>query len=100
MKVCVYENGSDRPDKQDDHYRGRTEMNTDLLTTGDLGLTLRQPTVKDSGRYACEVNSKEAWRYKRVWLTVKGTDQVQDPAEDNKAFEMTPLMDQLSLTGL
>ncbi|KAL4009331.1 hypothetical protein ACER0C_003183 [Sarotherodon galilaeus] len=96
MKVYVYENGSDRPDKQDDHYRGRTEMKKDLLNTGDLSLTLGHPTVGDSGRYACEVNSKGAWRYKRVWLTVKGRDQVQDQAEDNNTIEMIPLMDQQS----
>ncbi|CAI5657287.1 unnamed protein product [Oreochromis niloticus] len=96
MKVYVYENGSDRPDKQDDHYRGRTEMKKDLLNTGDLSLTLGHPTVGDSGRYACEVNSKGAWRYKRVWLTVKGRDQVQDQAEDNNTIELIPLMDQQS----
>ncbi|XP_025760100.1 uncharacterized protein LOC102081479 isoform X1 [Oreochromis niloticus] len=64
-KVYVYENGSDWPDKQDEHYKGRTEMNEDPLKCGDLSLTLRHPTVGDAGRYGCEVNSKEAWRYKR-----------------------------------
>ncbi|XP_026012569.1 butyrophilin-like protein 2 [Astatotilapia calliptera] len=74
MKVHVYENGSDQPDKQDEHYRGRTEMNEDALRSGDLSLTLRHLKVGDAGRYGCEVNSKEAWRYKRVWLTVKVKD--------------------------
>lgn len=72
MKVHVYENGSDQPDKQDEHYRGRTKMKKDLLTTGDLSLTLKDPKVGDSGKYGCQVNSKEAWRYKRLWLTVTG----------------------------
>uniref|UniRef100_A0A3Q4MDY3 Ig-like domain-containing protein n=1 Tax=Neolamprologus brichardi TaxID=32507 RepID=A0A3Q4MDY3_NEOBR len=72
MKVYVYENRSDHPDKQDDHYKDRTEMKKDLLTAGDLSLTLKNPTEGDSGRYGCEVNNKETWRYKRVWLTVIG----------------------------
>ncbi|XP_039899188.1 uncharacterized protein LOC120740775 [Simochromis diagramma] len=76
-KVHVYENGSDWPHKQDDHYKGRTEINEDALKSGDLSLTLRHLKVGDAGRYGCEVNSKEAWRYKRVWLTVKGRNQAE-----------------------
>ncbi|XP_065326056.1 uncharacterized protein LOC135932497 [Pelmatolapia mariae] len=77
MKVYVYENCSNHPDKQDDHYKGRTKMKKDLLTTGDLSLTLTNPTEGDSGRYGCEVNNKETWRYKRVWLTVIGNNQAK-----------------------
>ncbi|XP_019207945.1 butyrophilin-like protein 8 [Oreochromis niloticus] len=82
MKVHVYENGSDHPDKQDNHYKGRTEMKKDLLTSGDLSLTLKDPKVGDSGKYGCQVNSKEAWRYKRLWLTVTENNQAKKHTED------------------
>ncbi|XP_039902551.1 uncharacterized protein LOC120743088 [Simochromis diagramma] len=82
MKVYVYENRSDHPDKQDEHYKDRTEMKKDLLTAGDLGLTLKNPTEGDSGRYGCEVNNKETWRYKRVWLTVIGNNQAKKQTDN------------------
>ncbi|XP_030579227.1 butyrophilin-like protein 2 [Archocentrus centrarchus] len=79
MKVHVYYQGSDQPGRQDQEFRGRTEMVQDPLGTGDLSLTLRHPTKGDTGRYGCEVNSKEAWRYNRVFLTVKGEATELDP---------------------
>ncbi|XP_039865988.1 uncharacterized protein LOC120720383 isoform X5 [Simochromis diagramma] len=73
-KVHVYENGSDQPHKQHQVYRDRTEMNEDLLRTGDLSLTLKQPTERDSGEYSCSVSSKERSisRETTVLLKVKG----------------------------
>ncbi|CAI5657252.1 unnamed protein product [Oreochromis niloticus] len=84
MKVHVYENGSDQPDKQDKHYKGRTEMKKDLLTSGDFSLTLKDPKVGDSGKYGCQVNNKEAWRYKRLWLTVTENNQAKKHTEDTR----------------
>uniref|UniRef100_A0A8P4KFJ3 Ig-like domain-containing protein n=1 Tax=Dicentrarchus labrax TaxID=13489 RepID=A0A8P4KFJ3_DICLA len=70
--VHVYKNGSDRPDKQNQDYRDRTEMKEDLLKTGDLSLTLKYPKERDTGRYCCNVYSKNIWRWKTVQLTVRG----------------------------
>uniref|UniRef100_A0A3P9DTU8 Ig-like domain-containing protein n=1 Tax=Maylandia zebra TaxID=106582 RepID=A0A3P9DTU8_9CICH len=69
--VHVYENGSDQPHKQHQDYKDRTEMKEDLLKTGDLSLTLKQPTERDSGEYRCEVDG-EVKRNKTVHLKVKG----------------------------
>ncbi|XP_026012371.1 butyrophilin-like protein 8 [Astatotilapia calliptera] len=92
MMVHVYENGSDQPEEQDEYYRERTKMNEDMLKTGDLTLTLKQPIDWDSGEYSCEVSNRDnrmnrIWRHKTVLLIVKvpqvevesGVESVQLP---------------------
>ncbi|XP_030581837.1 uncharacterized protein LOC115777952 [Archocentrus centrarchus] len=98
--VYIYQHGADQPDEQDRFYRDRTKMNKDnkdLLKTGDLSLTLKQPTERDSGEYRCGV-----WihgyiiRYKTVLLKVKGRAQVQDQTgiirNRSSSIDPTPLM--------
>ncbi|XP_032445634.1 uncharacterized protein LOC116736883 isoform X2 [Xiphophorus hellerii] len=67
MFVLAYPNTSARNAERDEHYRGRTAMNEDLLRTGDVSLTLRNPTARDSGRYVCTVyRDKDILRQKVV----------------------------------
>ncbi|XP_039464795.1 uncharacterized protein LOC120438469 [Oreochromis aureus] len=94
-KVHVYEKGSDQPGKKDKEYRDRTSMNKDPLKTGDLSLTLQEPTDEDSGRYRCEVkHGCQILRTKMLFL--KGRVQVQDQTGDirnrSSSIDPTPLM--------
>ncbi|XP_033182640.1 uncharacterized protein LOC113168705 [Anabas testudineus] len=80
MTVHKYQNGCDQPLLQNQFYRDRTEMKRNLLETGDLSLTLKNPKVRDTGRYGCRVYREEGYwirwktllRGKTVLLQVKG----------------------------
>ena len=71
--VHLFPNTTKNQMKQDKVYRSRTEMNEDLLKTGDVSLTLKYPTVRDSGSYICTVyRGKDILRQKVVLQLVKG----------------------------
>nr|XP_054590820.1 HERV-H LTR-associating protein 2 isoform X2 [Nothobranchius furzeri] len=75
----------------------RIRMNEDRLRTGDLSLTLKNPTEKDYGSYRCGV-----WRrgtllvWTTILLTAKGRVQVSPGSEDlwtrRSSIDMTPLI--------
>ena len=71
--LCVYQKISDQPEEQDDLYRDRTEFKRSLRT-GNLSLTLKNPTAFDTGIYICTVYSREGQTLmeKQVFLQVKG----------------------------
>lgn len=81
MFVHAYPNTSAQNAERDEHYSGRTAMNEDLLGTGDVSLTLRNPTARDSGRYVCTVYRDKDILRQRVVL-----EQVQ-PGKTSELIE-------------
>ncbi|XP_043954538.1 uncharacterized protein LOC122820908 isoform X2 [Gambusia affinis] len=72
-EVLTFKNGEIRSPKQVLGYRyhGNTEMDKDLLTSGDLSLVLKRPRPKDNGLYRCTVYSgEEVQHMKMVTLSV------------------------------
>ncbi|XP_071330775.1 uncharacterized protein [Trachinotus anak] len=89
MKVHVYQNSSDRPEEQAQVYRDRTEMKEDLLRTGDLSLTLKYPTVRDTGEYTCRVyKDGHLLREKPVTLKVKGQCRQVEVEEGEESVQL------------
>ncbi|KAL3967151.1 butyrophilin [Sarotherodon galilaeus] len=72
MMVHEYSNRNDELITQDEVYRDRTKMNEDLLRTGDLSLTLKYPTERDSGEYICTIYRDKDILRQKVVLQVKG----------------------------
>ncbi|XP_033182545.1 uncharacterized protein LOC113168440 isoform X4 [Anabas testudineus] len=100
--VFKYQNGSDHLEEQNQFYRDRTEMKRNLLKTGDFSLILKNPKVRDTGRYVCgvyheEENTSMLLRKKTVLLQVKDriqdTDQTVDIRNRSSSTDPTPLID-------
>ncbi|KAM4564643.1 uncharacterized protein V3H82_013720 isoform 3-T3 [Fundulus diaphanus] len=69
ITIHVFENG--RSEHQENIPEGQTKMKADLLSSGDLSLTLRTPQLKDSGDYQCVVSRGGDRLRKTVTLKVK-----------------------------
>ncbi|XP_030580918.1 uncharacterized protein LOC115777222 isoform X2 [Archocentrus centrarchus] len=53
--VHTFVDGRDQLGSQNQHYNRRTSIHQNPLQTGDLSLTLRNPTFTDSGNYTCAI---------------------------------------------
>ncbi|KAG6926811.1 butyrophilin subfamily 1 member A1-like [Chelydra serpentina] len=53
-----YVNGHDAPQKQNPHYRGRTELFKEELPNGNVSLLLKKVQVADGGSYVCFIVNK------------------------------------------
>lgn len=71
--VHIHQQSGDDLSEQNPRYSNRTMMSKDALQTGDLSLTLKNPTVSDSETYTCTVRrfGRELSRI-HVHLQVKG----------------------------
>uniref|UniRef100_A0A3B3XDV2 Ig-like domain-containing protein n=1 Tax=Poecilia mexicana TaxID=48701 RepID=A0A3B3XDV2_9TELE len=88
IKVHVFQNSSDQPGEQDWLWRSRTKMDEDPLKTGDLSLTLKHPTKRDSGMYGCFIlRQGKLLRAKTFNLKVK-VQQVE--VDSGKEFVLLP----------
>uniref|UniRef100_A0A4W6BRN2 Immunoglobulin V-set domain-containing protein n=1 Tax=Lates calcarifer TaxID=8187 RepID=A0A4W6BRN2_LATCA len=92
MTVHVHQDGRDRPDKQDEFYQNRTQMKKNPLRTGDLSLTLTDPSYLDRGTYVCSVRRhKHILIQKVVQLQVTGQYR-RDRSEVRGHYRLLPLL--------
>ncbi|XP_039465075.1 butyrophilin-like protein 10 isoform X2 [Oreochromis aureus] len=70
--VHVRVKSGDDVDDQNQRYTNRTSMSADALQTGNLSLTLRNPTVSDNGTYTCilRITGRDvSWTYLQLKVT-------------------------------
>lgn len=67
-----YVNGHDALQKQNPHYRGRTELFKEELPNGNVSLLLKKVQVADGGSYVCFIGNKLNYLESLVELKVGG----------------------------
>ncbi|XP_006125949.1 butyrophilin subfamily 1 member A1-like [Pelodiscus sinensis] len=65
-----YVNGGDSLQKQNPHYRGRTELFQEELPNGNISLLLKKVQVADGGNYVCFVGNRLNYMESSVELKV------------------------------
>uniref|UniRef100_A0A4W3H1E6 Ig-like domain-containing protein n=1 Tax=Callorhinchus milii TaxID=7868 RepID=A0A4W3H1E6_CALMI len=70
--VHLYTRGRERPDLQDEAYRGRTELSRGALTRGIISLRLKNVRCSDQGHYTCSARSATSEDETTVSLKVEG----------------------------
>ncbi|EMP31819.1 Zinc-binding protein A33 [Chelonia mydas] len=71
-----YVNGHDALQKQNPHYRGRTELFKEGLPNGNVSLLLKKVQVADGGSYVCFIGNKLNYLESLVELKVGGKLQI------------------------
>ncbi|KAK7909599.1 hypothetical protein WMY93_014283 [Mugilogobius chulae] len=80
-KVFIWRDGKFATD-QDEHFRGRTELNTKVLKDGNISVGIKNITEKDEGNYSCLVMFSGIKKQDTITLLVNSKTSV-DPRNDS-----------------